>query len=431
MRLPQVKTLALAIGTATSLAAVTAFGVAPLTASQLPPSQVTVEAVSLAPEVLPADGAFVQQEKVRRGETLASLMARLRVDDPAFAAFVRRDPVARRLLELRPGRTVSAVVSADGSIERLSYRIAPDDGDSLGRRLVVVRQADGFSAAEEAVPIERSVETRSAEIRRSLVEALDEADIPDNVVTRMADIFGTDVDLQRDLRRGDRLRVVYETLREAGSLEPPIVGKILAVQFRGGSRKLEAVWFDRTDGTGGYHAFDGRNLARPFLASPLEFTRVSSGFTENRLHPVLRDWRAHKGVDLPAPIGTHVRTVANGTIDFIGQQRGYGNVVVVKHDARHMTLYAHLHQFADGLEPGATVRQGEVIGTVGQTGWATGPHLHFEFHIDGQHVDPMAVVAQEPVRALAGEERTRFNALAGQYRARFGLLDTQLSARFE
>ncbi|MFN9772224.1 MAG: M23 family metallopeptidase, partial [Burkholderiales bacterium] len=194
---------------------------------------------------------------------------------------------------------------------------------------------------------------------------------------------------------------------------------------------VEAVSCARADGTGGSHPFDGRTLARPVLASPLEFTRVSSGFTENRLHPVLRDWRAHKGVDLPAPIGTHVRTVANGTIDFVGQQRGYGNVVVVKHDARHMTLYAHLHQFADGLEPGAPVRQGEVIGTVGQTGWATGPHLHFEFHIDGQHVDPMAVVAQEPVRALAGDERTRFNALAGQYRARFGLLDTQLSARFE
>ncbi len=431
MRLLQAKTLALAIGAVTSLAAVTAFGVAPLTATQLPASELTVEAVRFAAEVLPADTGFVQQEKVRRGETLGSLMARLGVDDPAFAAFVRRDPVARRLLELRAGRTVSTLVGADGSIERLTYRIAPDDGDSLGRRLVIARHAEGFSATEEAVPVERSVETRSAEVRRSLVEALDEADIPDNVVTRMADIFGTDVDLQRDVRRGDRLRVVYETLREAGSLEPPIVGRILAVQFRGGHRKLEAVWFDRADGSGGYHAFDGRSLARPFLASPLEFTRVSSGFTESRLHPVLRDWRAHKGVDLPAPIGTHVRSVANGTIDFIGQQRGYGNVIVVRHDARHMTLYAHLHQFADGLEPGAAVRQGDLIGTVGQTGWATGPHLHFEFHIDGQHVDPMAVVAQEPPRTLQGEERARFTALAGQYRARFGLLDTQLAARFQ
>ncbi len=426
MRFPQVKSLAIALGAVTSFAAVTAFGVAPLSVPALPPSETTIESVVLAPELLESDAGFVQQEKIRRGETLASLLARMGADDPAFAAFVRRDPVARRLLELHPGRTVSAVVTEDRSVERLSYRLAGDDPDALGRRLVIVREGAGFGAFEEAVPIERSIETRSAEIRRSLIEALDVADIPDNVVTKMADVFGTDVDLQKDLRRGDRLRVVYETLREAGSLEPPIVGKILAVQFRGGQRKLEAVWYE-----GGYYSFDGRNLARPFLASPLEFTRVSSGFTENRLHPVLRDWRAHKGVDMAAPVGTNVRVVANGTIDFVGQQRGYGNVVVVKHDGRHMTLYAHLNQFAAGLQPGSPVRQGEVIGTVGQTGWATGPHLHFEFHIDGQHVDPMAVVAQEPVRTLTGEDRSRFGALAGQYRARFGLLDTQMAARFE
>ncbi|MEI7445135.1 MAG: M23 family metallopeptidase [Burkholderiales bacterium] len=431
MRLPHVKTLTLAIGAATSLAAVTAFGVAPLTASQLPPLEATVEAVALEPTVLEQAAGFVQQEKIRRGDTLASLLARLGADDADFAAFVRRDPVARRLLELKPGRTVSAVVGDDRTIERLSYRLSADDPDSLGRRLVIARDGVRFVAVDEAVPIERSVETRSAEIRRTLVDALDAADIPDNVVTKMADVFGTDVDLQKDVRRGDRLRVVYETIREAGSLEPPIVGKILAVQFRGGQRKLEAVWFDRGDGSGGYYTFDGRNLSRPFLASPLEFTRVSSGFTENRLHPVLRDWRAHKGVDMPAPIGTNVRAVANGTVDYVGLQRGYGNVVVVKHDNRHTTLYAHLDQFAGGLQSGTRVRQGEVIGTVGQTGWATGPHLHFEFHIDGQHVDPMAVVAQEPVRALQGEERARFASLSGQYRARFGLLDTQLTARFE
>jgi murein DD-endopeptidase MepM/ murein hydrolase activator NlpD len=431
LRLPQVKTLALVIGAASSLAAVTAFGVAPLTAADLPPEQTTVESIALAPTVLEAGAGFAQHERIRRGETLGTLLSRLGADDNDFVAFVRRDPVARRLLELRAGRTVSALVSGDRSVERLTYRLGADDDKSLGQRLVIARVGERFVATEEAVPVERSVEIRSAEIQRSLAEALDAADIPDSVVTRMADIFGTDVDLHGGLRRGDRLRVVYETLREAGSLEPPIVGRILAVQFRGGSRKLEAVWFDRTDGSGGYYAFDGRNLARSFLASPLEFSRVSSGFTESRLHPVLRDWRAHKGVDMAAPIGTNVRTVADGVVDYVGQQRGYGNVVVVKHDARHMTLYAHLHRFADGLEPGSRVRQGEVIGTVGQTGWATGPHLHFEFHIDGQHVDPMAVVAQEPARPLAGDEKGRFSSVVAQHRARFGLLDTQLAARFE
>jgi murein DD-endopeptidase MepM/ murein hydrolase activator NlpD len=428
----QVKTLALAIGALCSLVAVTAFGVAPLTAGALPPSQMTIEAVALVPERVDAEGSFIQQESIRRGETLGSLMARLGSEDLEFATFVRRDPVARKLLELRAGRTVSAVVASDRTLERLTYRLASGDDEGLGRRLVIQRVPDGrLTAYDESVPVERSIETRSAEVRRSLVEAIEAADIPDNVVTRMGDIFGSDVDLQRGLRRGDRLRVVYETIREAGSLEPPIVGKILAVQFRGGSRKLEAVWFEHDNGTGEYYAFDGHSLARPFLVSPLEFTRVSSGFTENRLHPVMRDWRAHKGVDLPAPIGTKVRTTAQGVVDFIGQQRGYGNVVVIKHDQKHTTLYAHLNDFADGLQPGSVVRQGDVIGTVGQTGWATGPHLHFEFHIDGQHVDPMAAVMPAPIRNLQGEERQRFASLAVQYRARFGLLDTQQIARFE
>jgi murein DD-endopeptidase MepM/ murein hydrolase activator NlpD len=431
MHHPQANTLAIVIGALCSLVAVTAFGVAPLSDAQLPPSRVTVETVALTPQLVGSEGAFIQQEKIRRGETLGSLMARLGGDDPQFAAFVRSDRIARGLLELRAGRTVSAILGPDRTFEQLTYRLATEDDRGLGRRLVISRQGGRLVAYDEPVPVERSIETRSAEVRRTLAEALDVADIPDNVVTRMADVFGTEVDLQRDVRRGDRLRVVYETMREAGSLEPPIVGRILAVQFRGGSRKLEAVWFDRPDGSGEYFAFDGHSLARPFLASPLEFTRVGSGFTENRFHPVLRDWRAHKGVDLPAPIGTKVRTTADGTIDYIGQQRGYGNVIVIKHDARHTTLYAHLNEFADGLQPGSTVRQGSVIGTVGQTGWATGPHRHFEVHIDGQHVDPMVAVMPAQVRALQGEERGRFASLAGQYRARFGLLDTQQVARFE
>lgn len=431
MRNLPIKTRALVIGVITSLAAVTAFGVAPLADPTLPPSRFLVEPVALEPELIESVGRFVQQEKIRRGDTLASVLSRLGADDPEFAAFVRRDPIARRLLELRAGRTVSAFLSDGGRLERVTYRLAGDDPDALGHRLVVERVDGLLTAQREAVPVERFVETRTAEVRRSLVEALDVADIPDAVLTRMADLFGAEVDLRRDVRRGDRLRVVYETLREAGSLEPPIVGRILAVQFRGGQRRLEAVWFDHGDGSGGYYTFDGRSLAQSFLVSPLELTRVSSGFTESRLHPVLRDWRAHKGVDLPAPIGTKVRTVADGTIDFIGQQRGYGNVITVRHDARHLTLYAHLNAFTDGLAPGRTVRQGDVIGEVGMTGWATGPHLHFEFHVDGQHVDPMVAVAQNPVRVLDGDARVRFQALAAQYRGRFGLLETQVAARFE
>jgi murein DD-endopeptidase MepM/ murein hydrolase activator NlpD len=353
------------------------------------------------------------------------------VNDDEIAGFVRRDRTARGLLELRPGRTVSASLSADRSVESLNYRLGSEGTLDQAKRLVIRRSDGRLEAVEEPLQLERSVEIRSAEVRRTLAEALEAADIPDSLVTRMGDIFGTEVDLRKDVRRGDRLRVVYQTVREAGSLEQPTVERILAVQFRGGQRKLEAVWFDRGNGNGDYYSFDGRSLSRTFLASPLEFTRVSSNYTEARLHPIFRDWRAHKGVDMPAPIGTKVRTTADGTIKFIGRQNGYGNVIIVQHNARYQTLYAHLNDFAQGLEQGSRVLQGDVIGTVGMTGWSTGPHLHFEFHIDGEHVDPMAAIEQSPARLLQGDEKVRFANVAGQFRSRFGLLESQLVARFE
>ena len=427
-----VKTVLLAIGGICTFAAVTAFGVAPLADSAVPEQRLMSEPLLInTVNAANSDTSFVQHEKIRRGETLSSLLSRMGVNDDEIAGFVRRDRTARGLLELRPGRTVSATLSADRSVESLNYRLGSEGTLDQAKRLVIRRSDGRLEAVEEPLQLERSVEIRSAEVRRTLAEALEAADIPDSLVTRMGDIFGTEVDLRKDVRRGDRLRVVYQTVREAGSLEPPTVERILAVQFRGGQRKLEAVWFDRGNGNGDYYSFDGRSLSRTFLASPLEFTRVSSNYTEARLHPIFRDWRAHKGVDMHAPIGTKVRTTADGTIKFIGRQNGYGNVIIVQHNARYQTLYAHLNDFAQGLEQGSRVLQGDVIGTVGMTGWSTGPHLHFEFHIDGEHVDPMAAIEQSPVRLLQGDEKARFAEVAAQFRSRFGLLESQLVARFE
>ena len=427
-----VKTVLLAIGGICTFAAVTAFGVAPLADSAVPEQRLMSEPLLInTVNAANSDTSFVQHEKIRRGETLSSLLSRMGVNDDEIAGFVRRDRTARGLLELRPGRTVSATLSADRSVESLNYRLGSEGTLDQAKRLVIRRSDGRLEAVEEPLQLERSVEIRSAEVRRTLAEALEAADIPDSLVTRMGDIFGTEVDLRKDVRRGDRLRVVYQTVREAGSLEPPTVERILAVQFRGGQRKLEAVWFDRGNGNGDYYSFDGRSLSRTFLASPLEFTRVSSNYTEARLHPIFRDWRAHKGVDMHAPIGTKVRTTADGTIKFIGRQNGYGNVIIVQHNARYQTLYAHLNDFAQGLDQGSRVLQGDVIGTVGMTGWSTGPHLHFEFHIDGEHVDPMAAIEQSPVRLLQGDEKARFTEVAAQFRSRFGLLESQLVARFE
>jgi murein DD-endopeptidase MepM/ murein hydrolase activator NlpD len=229
--------------------------------------------------------------------------------------------------------------------------------------------------------------------------------------------------------------VVYETLTETGTLDAPVVSRILAVEFASGKSAHEAIWFGEgtnADGSkGAYYTFDGRALNRSFLASPLEVTRVSSGYLPSRFHPALQNWRAHKGVDLRAPIGTRVRSVADGVVDYIGVRSGYGNVIVIKHNAQQSTLYAHLQDFSDGLRPGVRVTQGETIGTVGMTGWTTGPHLHFEFLVNGVHVDPMSTIASAPVRVLSAADRVRLQSQARVYRDQFEVLGTRFAARFE
>ena len=198
--------------------------------------------------------------------------------------------------------------------------------------------------------------------------------------------------------KGDRFSLTYETLEADG--EPMKTGRVLSAEFVNNGKKFQAMWFANPDrptvgqgaAQGAYYTLEGISLAKTFLASPLEFSRVSSGFGM-RTHPIARDWRAHKGVDYSAPLGTAIRAVANGVVEFAGQQRGYGNVVIVDHGKGHTTLYAHLNSMA--VRKGEKISQSQHLGTVGRTGWATGPHLHFEFRIDGDHQDPLAVLARQ------------------------------------
>lgn len=423
------KKLALSLGALCSLAAVTAFGVVPSTDAELPVPIVLTEPVSLSAQVIEPSSALIQTERVRRGETLASLFSRLGLDDPEVISLVPRHVAARQLLELRAGRIVSAQRSPEGKLQRFTYRLSEAAAGTLGKRLVIERVSGQLMAFTENIPFTRSIETRSAEVQTDLVSALDTADIPDSLLTRMADVFGGQVNLAQ-ARQGDRLRVVYETLHETGSLEAPSISRILAVQFTTSSQTHEALWFG-TGNRGEYYTFDGQSLNRSFLASPLEVTRVSSGYSDARFHPALKSWQAHKGVDLTAPIGSRVRSVADGVVDFVGPKGGYGNTVVIKHNAQQSTLYAHLNEFADGLRPGTRVQQGETIGTVGMTGWTTGPHLHFEFLVNGVHVDPMAAIAGLPVRTLNAADRVRLQSQARVYSEKFEILDTRFASRFE
>lgn len=391
-----------------------AFGIAPDTVTDPVVINRIVEDVPL-PALEVVDGGpqnFWREERIQRGDTIGSLLARLGVEDPEAVQFLRNARDARSLYQLAPGRVVRALTTADGKLVSLRYMQG-------GTELSVQQQGDSYTIVEQKPALETRVLMKSAEIRSSLFAATDAVQLSDSVATQIADIFSTDIDFHRDLRRGDRFTVVYEMQYNLG--EPVKPGRVLAAEFTNQGKRYQALWFANAEGKGGYYTFDGKNIRKAFLRSPLEFSRISSGFTQARFHPVLRQWRAHKGVDYAAPAGTGVKATADGVVEFAGRQGGYGNLIVLRHQGKYTTWYGHLSGYAKGLRKGARVSQGDVIGYVGATGLATGPHLHYEFRINDMHQDPLRVVMPE-APPITSEQRAAFEAVAQPMAQRLGLL---------
>lgn len=401
---------------------VTAFGIAPLApdAAALP-KRVVVETLpvpgldaqtdALAQHVLELDRSDI----TRSTDTADTLLRRLGVTDPLAAAFLRRDRDARRVIDGEAGKMVQVRTDADGGLQQLVARfpsIDPQRADTHFTRLTVRRGADGFRTALEIAPLLPTTRLGSGTIRSSLWAATDDAQLPDAIATQLIEIFSGDVDFHRQLKRGDTFSVMFEALTADGE---PITwnegtGRILAAEFVNAGRQLQAVWFqDANKGKGAYFAPDGKSRQRAFLASPLAFSRITSGFAQ-RFHPILQNWRAHNGVDYSAPIGTPVRVVGDGVVEFAGRQSGYGNVVQVLHASGRSTLYAHLSRI--DVREGQRIEQGQSVGAVGATGWATGPHLHFEFRVNGQFQDPLTIARASDSLQLDGATRPRFAALA-------------------
>jgi murein DD-endopeptidase MepM/ murein hydrolase activator NlpD len=248
-------------------------------------------------------------------------------------------------------------------------------------------------------------------LHTTLFGAADQAGIPDAVVTQLVELFSGDIDFHQDLRQGDRFNVVYEALEADG--EPLRTGRILSAEFMNAGRVHQAMWFQEPGRKGSYYTLDGKSLETSYLTSPMEFSRVSSGF-KMRFHPVLHEWKAHLGVDYSAAVGTPVRTVGDGLVEFAGEQNGFGKVVIVKHNTSEQTLYAHLSRIT--VQQGQTISQGETIGAVGQTGWATGPHLHFEFRVNGVHQDPSLMAKRSNAAELSAQARPEFERIARSMR---------------
>ena len=386
--------------------------------ADLPVRLVELPVESLASGVALADltdtGGFslYRSEQVRSTDTAESLLQRMGVADPLAAAFLRRDTLVQRNLLGRTGRLVSAETSDDHSLQRLTARWAHDDSGNF-KRLVVEKTDKGFVSRIETAPLTASTRLAGGVIHSSLFAATDASNIPDGVAVQLAELFSADIDFRRALRKGDRFSVVYETLVADG--EPLRSGRVLSAEFVNNGKTHQALWFQEPGSDkGAYYTLDGQSKRRAYLASPLEFSRVTSGFAM-RFHPILQKWRAHLGTDFAAPTGTPVRTVGDGVVDFAGVQNGFGNVVYVKHRNQHVTIYAHLSRI--DVRKGDSVEQGQKLGAVGATGWATGPHLHFEFRVNGEHQDPMTIVAQSEAAApVSAAARPAFDRLAANMR---------------
>lgn len=378
-----------------------AFGIAPDTVTDTIERTSVVEQIALP--ALPATGdageTYWREARIERGDTIATVLQRLQIDDASASQVLLRSREARALYRLVPGRTLRAHTTAAGQLIALRYL----NGMQL---LKIDRDGDALQVWEGAAEVETRVHMRSGEIKSSLFAATDAAGMSDAVAVQIAEVFSTDIDFHRDLRRGDSFAAVYEVQYHQG--EPVKTGRLLSAEFVNQGKTFQAVWFDNPDGEGGYYTLDGKNIRKAFLRSPLEFSRVSSGFTMSRFHPVLQTWRAHKGVDYAAPTGTRVRSTGDGIVEFAGKQGGYGNLIVLRHQSKYTTWYGHLSRIAPGLQQGRRVSQGELIGFVGSTGVATGPHLHYEFRTNNIHQDPLRV-AMPPAPPLAPQHRAAFD----------------------
>lgn len=341
----------------------------------------------------------------RAADTAESLLSRLGVVDKTAADFMRSNPLVRDSLLGKNARLLQAEVDDDNHLLKLTARWATDSNDTF-QRLVIERTEQGLAAYREAGELKSSVRLSGGVIQTSLFAATDEARIPDSIAVQLAEIFSGDIDFHRALRKGDHFSVSYESLEADGEMLKP--GKVLSGEFVNKGKSHQAMWFqDSPQKPGGYYNLQGQSLRRTYLASPLAFSRVSSGFSM-RLHPIFKTWRAHLGVDYAAAQGTPVRSVGLGVVESAGNMGGYGNAVVIRHNNGHSTVYAHLSKML--VKRGQSVAQGQTVGMVGATGWATGPHLHFEFRVNGVHKDPAILARQSesvPVPAHARDEFQR------------------------
>ena len=405
----------IAISTIPLLGVVTAFGLVPTSNLGLNTGKISIEEIPLSVSA-PAEAvaaAFWHTERMQPGDTVADLMQRLNIKDTAASEYLRTGTEARSFRKLSAGKEVQAETDSAGALISMRYL------DDQGAQIVIKKQGDTFHTETIAAQLEKRLFVRTGEIKTSLYAATDAAGLPESAANQLTQIFNGDIDFHHDLKPGDKFTAVYEMTYSNGALVK--AGQIQAAEFINQGQIYRAVLFKSDANHSDYYSPEGKSLKKAFLRSPIAFSRVSSGFTMSRFHPVLNQWRAHKGTDFAAPIGTPIKATADGVISFIGQQNGYGNVIMLQHQNQLSTVYGHMSRFAKGERKGKRVSQGDVIGYVGMTGLASGPHLHYEFRINGVQRDPLRVALPNAL-PINSANRGKFKALADNFVARLNQL---------
>ena len=356
---------------------------------------------------------------VESGDSLARIFAKQDIPPRQLHDIIATGGAAKKLTRIYPGQKLRMRTTQEDGLLELFYEI-----DALNQ-LRVTRSESGYQPQLiERVP-ERRARRASAEIQNSLFLAAQQANLPDNITMELAGIFGWDIDFALDIRRGDRFSVLYEDLYLDG--ERIGTGNILAAEFVNDEKLHQAVRYTDNQGHTDYYTPEGRSMRKTFLRTPVEFSRISSRFSLGRKHPILNKIRAHKGVDYAAPRGTPVKATGNGKIVLRGKKGGYGKTVVIQHGSRYSTLYAHLNSYARSLKNGSRVQQGQIIGYVGSSGLATGPHLHYEFLVNGVHRNPLTVKLPDAA-PLPKKHREDFKLATENLLAQLRVDDTQTIA---
>ncbi|GAB4358252.1 MAG: peptidoglycan DD-metalloendopeptidase family protein [Gammaproteobacteria bacterium] len=340
---------------------------------------------------------------VRRGDSLAALFAKNGLSAGELQRILRLGKAVSDLKRVYPGNEIRVATNHEGLIQKLILKTSPT------RKLVVTREGEAFTAETQVREYEIRLAHASGTIENSLFNAATKAGLSERLTMELAGIFGWDIDFALDIRRGDRFSLIFEELYLDG--EKVKNGRIVAAEFVNQGREVRAVLFTKDNGVSDYYSPDGRSMRKAFLRSPVDFRRISSRFQGSRWHPVLGKRRPHRGVDYAAAIGTPIKASGDGKVIFAGNKGGYGKTVMIRHGQTYTTLYAHMSRIARGIRSGKRVRQGQTIGYVGRSGLATGPHLHYEFRVNGVHRNPLTVKLPQ-ARPLEKRYREEFDAHA-------------------